>query len=1107
MGGPALGEERKVVTMLFADLTASTELASRLDPEDLRAVLHPFYEAMGTEIERFGGTVEKFIGDAVVAAFGAPIAHEDDPERAIRCALAMHRRLGGLNAELSGTAGGDLAMRIGVNTGEVIAHSIEEGIVTGEAVNIAARLQTLAEPGRVVVGDRTFRHTRYRFAFTDLGHVHVKGVDRSLRVWRVERALDGSARSGAREAPFVGRGSELELLGLLFDRTVHAGMPSLVTIVGPPGIGKSRLAEEAAGALDQRDGTRVVRGRCLPYGEGLTYWPLAEILKADAGILDSDPPATILAKGRGRLDPRFPGDEGMGITSVLLSSIGVEVPSDPLAGTEREAASRVISRAWQRYLESLTDEEPLVALIEDIHWADLNLLELIEGVISRAKGPAFVLCMARPELFERRPGWGGGLSSATTISLSPLSAAEGTTLIGHLLGGEAPAEVVGPVLHRSEGNPFFAGELLRMMIEDGTLAKGNRRWSLVRELPSALPDTVQAVIASRIDLLPPTEKRAIQDAAVVGREFWEGSLVQLGTPDAASAIDALVGRGLVIERDTSAIEGERELLFNHILTRDVAYASIPRARRREAHGIVGAWVEQGTVGRHEEFAEILAHHFSAAGDQARSARYAMLAGTRRLRLFDADGAIAWFDRATEVPAGPDLRGPIALSRGAAYELLGRFEEANADYELALSEARVAADAEQEARALAAVAHVYWLMDRYDEGLELLPVALDRARAVGLTDVEARLLYTAGTYRFGRGEFRQALPLHEQALAVAERSGDLEGQALAHHGLCETYFFQGPFEEGLDHGLKADEMLRSLGQRSMVAHNAYMVAWLLGFLGRPDEGLETAESSIATSREIGNRREEGFALFDRAELRLAAGLIGRAVDDAEAGSAIFRELGLVRGEIVGLNVVNDVLLEPRALDRAREVSGRATARCSTLGGTFQRSLVLAHAGWVALADGDRDGAERFFAAARKLDTAVLDVVWAGRIEILAREWAADAAGLASIGMRVVERAGTNDFWGGWGVYAKGLSASLSEDPARALPLAEDALRAAERSGDRRLEWRAGRLAWRALLELGRAGEATTRRRRASALVEAQAAATPEELRASFLARPDVAELVG
>jgi class 3 adenylate cyclase/tetratricopeptide (TPR) repeat protein len=1102
-------EERKVVTMLFADLTASTEMASRLDPEDLRAVLRPFFDAMGREIDRHGGTVEKFIGDAVVAAFGAPVAHEDDPERAIACALAMHDRLAELNAELSERAGGDLAMRIGINTGDVIAHAVEEGIVTGEAVNIAARLQALAPPGGVVVGERTYRRTTRAFAFEDLGDVTVRGVDRPLRVFQVVgRATPPRDGHGAVEAPFVGRAGELDLLRLLFERTVRESSPNLVTVAGPPGIGKSRLTDELARALDPR--ARIVRGRCLPYGDGLTYWPLAEILRSDAQILDSDPADEVRRKTRERIEPRFPGEEAMGTTAVLLSSIGVEQPSDPLAGTEREAAQRLIAGAWQRYLEALAADGPLVALLEDLHWADPGLLELVEAVAARATGPLLLLCMSRPDLFERRPDWGGGLSNATTLSLSPLSASDGTELIERLLDGPAPAEVVGPILHRSEGNPFFAGELLRMMVEDGTIARRGGRWALVRELPSTLPDTVQGVIASRIDLLALQEKRAIADAAVIGRTFWAAGVERLGTPDAERTIDALVAKGLVRERDASSIQGQREFIFNHVLTRDVAYASIPRARRTQAHAAVGAWIEEGTRGRAEEFAEILAYHFAEAGDPERTARYGLLAGQRLHRVFAAEEAISWFDRAMAAAgsAGPALRSRIALARGGACEQLGRFEEADADYERSLGEARDAGDAEGEARALAAIAHVYWLVDRYAEGQELLPTALERARAVGLADVEARLLYTAGTYRFGRGEFAEALPLHREALAVAEASGDLEGQALAHHGLCESYFFQGPFEAGLDHGERADRLLRELGQRSMVAHNAYMLAWLLTFVGRLDEGLAMVEASIATSREIGNRREEGFALYDRAELALSMGRIGDALADAELGTEIFRELGLARGEIVGLNVVNDILVECWALDRLREHSKAAVTRCGTLGGTFQRSLVLGHAGWAALADRDRAGAERLFARARELDDAVLDVVWSTRIEILAWERAADPDGLAAAGARIAQRLdGSNDFWGGWGSYGLGLSALLGDDAEGALPHARDALGAAERAGERRLAWRAGRVVWRALERLGRPEEAEAHRADATRLVRAQAEATPAELRETFLARPDVADLLG
>jgi class 3 adenylate cyclase/tetratricopeptide (TPR) repeat protein len=1102
-------EERKVVTALFADLTASTEMASRLDPEDLRGVLHPFFDAMREEIARYGGTVEKFIGDAVVAVFGAPVAHEDDPERAVRCALSMQRRLADLNRDLASMAGGDLSMRIGINTGDVITHTLEEGIVTGEAANIAARFQTLATPGRVVVGERTYRDIRGAFAFTELDQVTVKGIDRPLRLWQVESEISAPhAASPALEASFIGRGSEVDLLRVLFERTVRDRRPNLVTIIGPPGIGKSRLSHEVARALGGI-GTRVVRGRCLPYGDGLTYWPLAEILKSDAGILDSDAPDAILEKARASLNPRFSGDEGMGLVSVLLSSIGVDVPSDPLAGTDPDAARRVIVRAWQRYLESMTAEGPVLALIEDVHWADPSLLELLEAVVARASGPALVLCMARPDLFERRPDWGGGLSNATTLSLSPLSAGEGAALIENLLDGEAPTEVVGAILHRSEGNPFFAGELLRMMLEDGTLARRDNRWRLIRELPSTLPDTVQGVIASRIDLLPPAEKRAIQDASVVGRIFWQGALDLLGSAGAESAVDALIAKGLVWERDSSAIAGERELIFNHILTRDVAYGSIPRARRADAHAVVGPWVEEVTHGRAEEFSEILAYHFERAGDAERTARFAMLAGNRHLRVFAAEQAIEWFDRAMEAGStvGPAIRGEIAFARATASEQLGRFEQARGDYERALSEAEDAGDAGHQARAIAAIAHVLWLLDRYDEGQELLPVALERARAVGLPDVEARLLYTAGTMRFGRGEYAESLRLQREALGVAEASGDLEGQALAHHGLCESHAFQGPFQDGLSHGERADELMRELGQRSMVAHNGYMIGWTLLFLGRWEEARARVEASIEIAHEIGNRRDEAFAMYTRADLFLAAGRLDDALADATMVRETFRELGLLRGEIVGMTGLDDVYAEVMDLERLSTNAAAAVEASDTLGGSFMRPPALASLGSVALAEGRSDDAERWFGSARAFDDVVLNIAKSTCAEIVGRELTGDADRLREAGRRLVDTVkDQSPYWGAWGTYALALAAHADGSHEEAFTRAESALAEASAAGARRLEWRAGRVAWLALAAIGRDAEADQFRKEAAAIVEEEAGNATGHLRDAFLARPDVVELL-
>jgi class 3 adenylate cyclase/tetratricopeptide (TPR) repeat protein len=1106
-------QERKVVTSLFADLAASTELSTRLDPEDLREVLEPFFAAMVEEIERYGGTVEKFIGDAVVAFFGVPVAHEDDPERAVRAGLAMQRRLTGLNEELRGRAGGDLAMRIGINTGEVFAHGggTDEGLVTGEAVNIAARFQAMAEPGRVVVGERTWRDTRQAFAYAPLGEVHVKGVDRPLGAFEAGEELAAPrARPAGLVAPLVGRRSEMDLLRLLFDRAVREHRPSLVTIVGPAGIGKSRLSHEVATAL-AGEGARVVRGRCLPYGDGLTYWPLAEILKASAGISDSDPAETIEGKARAALEPRLgEGEDAMGVAAILLSSIGVVVANDPLAGVEPAAAERVIARAWQRYLETLCVDGPIVALIEDIHWADPRLLDLIETVLGRAVGSALVLCMARPELYERRPDWGGGLGNASAITLSPLSASEGADLIEHLLGGDAPAEVVGPILHRSEGNPFYAGELLRMMTEDGTLERRDGRWALVRSLPSSLPDTVQAVIASRIDLLSPGEKRAIQDAAVVGRVFWAGALARLGPADAA-ALDGLVDKGYVWERDTTSIAGERELIFHHVLTRDVAYASIPKARRAEAHAIVGGWVEEVTGGRDEEFAEVLAYHYGLAGDRARTARYAKLAGDRHRRVFAADDAIRWYDRAFEAVDGSAdarLEGSIAVARGQAEEQIGRLEAALDDYGRALAGARTSRDARLEAEALARTAHLYWILDRYDDGQALLPEALERARSVDAADLEAELLYTAGTIRFGRGEFHDAWELHERALEVATASGDRQGQAFAHHGLCETAFFQGPFAVGLEHGRAADVLLRELGQRQMVSHNLYMVAWLEWFEGHTARALASVGDSIADAREIGSRRDLTFALDVVVRVRLEEGALGAALEAAEEAVAIARELGIPRAEMVALTSRASVQQELGDPGCSASIEA-AVAISDALGGTFFRPPIRSHQAAIALERGDVATADRILEEAyAQAGAAWFQVVWAAHTVVMACESTGDAARLQDAAERIAAVQG--DAVTVWTVserYARALVALQRGQADAALSLAEETGDLASAMGLRSARWRLDRIAWRALDALGRSGEAAERRDAAAAVLRDVLATVPDAYRASFLERPLVADVLG
>jgi predicted ATPase/class 3 adenylate cyclase len=1108
-------EERKVVTVLFADLEASTELASRLDPEDLRAVLRPFFAAMMEEIERHGGTIEKFIGDAIVGVFGAPMAHEDDPERAVQAAVAMQARLPALNEQLATRAGGDLAMRIGVNTGEVLAaHQAEhEGYVVGEPVNVAARLQSVAAPGSIVVGERTWRSTRRTIAYRRLADATVKGVRRPLSAWEVVPGDRADHDPIDFRSPLVGRDEELGMLRLLLERTANESSPNLVTVVGPPGIGKSRLvwafADEARG-----QSTRVVGGRCLPYGDGLAYWPLGEVLKADAGILESDAPDVVLAKADAHLTPRLAdASDAVGTAQVLLSSIGVPLPVDPLAGSEPAVAKRLIASAWRRYFESSAALEPLVLVIEDLHWADEDLLELVQTLASRVTGQLLTLCTARPDLWERQTAWSAGVPNTTIIALAPLSSAEANDLIAQLLDGSVPEQVAGLIVDRAEGNPLFASELLLMMVEDGTLERRGEAWELTRELPSTLPDTVQGVIASRIDHLSPDVKRAIQDAAVVGRTFWPGALARLGSADVDVALDSLLQAGLVWEQETSTFAGERQLMFNHVLTRDVAYASVPRARREEAHAAVIGWIEEATQGRDEELAEIVCFHAREAGDTPRSARCAMLAGHRHRRVFAAEEAIRWYDEALGAIAAlaPEdttlLLAEVTLSRGEAYEQLGRFDEARADYQRALEAARAPNHTRPwlEVRALAALVEAYRHEDRYGEAAALVPEGLAAADAAGADDVMVRLLLASGSIALEQGESREALSLHERALQVAEQWSDRESEALAHQALAETRLLTGPLADGLHDAKLADSILRELGQRLLVHRNEQLLAWHLWLTGLSSEAVTVASSSTLGARELGNRRLEAAALTAIGQARLSTGDLAGAAQAAAEAVELAHEAGAERLELGARLWHALVLAELGALGRLEEEQRAAAAVSDGLGGHYLPGPVVALQGWMLAAAGDVEAARATFADAVELTAgAPLQLVFASRLELLCWERLEDAAGLDAVALRLggIEGPDTSPH-SAWAELAAGVAAFVRGDHATAAERAQVAATRATDASEAPVVWRSRLLLGRALEAQARGDGAADELRAAASILSGMAEGLQPDLRAGFCARPDVA----
>jgi class 3 adenylate cyclase/tetratricopeptide (TPR) repeat protein len=881
----SLGKERKRVTVLFADVAGSTELGERLDPETLREILDSFFGAMRREIEAEGGTVEKFIGDAIFAVFGVPAAHEDDPTRALRAALRMRTSLERLNHSLEEAHAIRLAMRIGINTGEVVTPAVpgpEEGFVSGDAVNVAARLEQAAGSGQILVGERTRRASR-GMTFEELGPLKLKGKQDAVRAFELleaDVAQPGAARRDAGlpyRTPMVGRAGELTMLDSVFHRCVTDRRPQLVTIYGDAGVGKTRLVEEfvnRTAALPEAPLT--VSGRCVPYGEGVTYWPLGEILKGHAGILDSDPPDLAVEKvrkvGDQLLEPEVSASPARA-NAALAYTIGLEDPDVSFASADPREVRDELHAAWRSFFSALARTAAVIVVIEDIHWADPALLGLLQDLADRGEGPLLFLCPSRPELTARRPEWGGGRWNHSSLLLDPLSPAESGELLDLFVErGGVPSHLRPLILERAGGNPFFLEEIVQRLMDEPGI-----------ELQD-IPDTVQGVLAARIDLLTPLEKHVLQSASVVGRTFWNGAVRSLLEPDPGSVeldevLWRLEDRGLVHARIGSTIIGEREFLFRHVLTRDVAYESLPRHDRARAHARVAEWIERQTREREREFAELLAHHYEEAhraiqaeprpdpGEterlRQRAFRFSLMAANEARSKLALQQAERFAETALSLTEDP-------LERSRALETLGMtfFHDYEGDRAWRCFKEAIDLRMEQPggsegsaSRTLAGLCAVaLGMVTRApgtmrhrlprEEGERYLEIGL---AAAGASDSEERArLLIAGSFapyslREGPSDGKeveqaveQAITIAEEAVAMAERLGrvDLESAALdgiacAHQALGRYGPMTGPIRRRL-------ELAQELTDPYEVGDIHAMAAWWALNTGRYRESVALAD---------------------------------------------------------------------------------------------------------------------------------------------------------------------------------------------------------------------------------------------------------------------------
>ena len=888
---PARREERKFVSVLFCDLVGFTARSDNVDPEDVRATLRPYHASLRKDLERYGGTVEKFIGDAVMAVFGAPVAHEDDAERAVRAALRIIDSIEELNAQHPGF---DLSVRIGVNTGEAVvaidARPQEgEGMVTGDVVNTAARLEAAAPVGGIVVGEVTYRATKDLISYEPLDPVTAKGKAQPIQIWR---ALEARSRYGidveqGTRTPFVGRANEFALLTQTFARAVDEPSVQLVTITGEPGVGKTRLLWEFRAHVDDRPELIYWRqGRSLPYGEGVTYWALGEMVKAQAGVLETDSPEEALAKLDTALAAvtRDEADRDW-LRGRLAPLVGVEVREGQQDDRDEAFA------AWLRFIESIAVRGPLVLVFEDLHWADGPLVEFVEHLVEWSSGvPLFVVCSARPELYERHPGWGGGKRNSTTVALAPLSEADTARLLSALLEQAVlPAELQAELLERAGGNPLYAEEFVRMLLDRGLL---ERHGASLRLLPGAegmpLPESVHALIGARLDTLPAARKSLVLDASVVGKVFWSGALEAMGGVDERTVREGLhdlARKEFVRTVRTTSVQDQGEYSFWHALVRDVAYGQIPRAERAAKHLAVAGWIERTVGERVADQAEFLAYHYERAldltmaagrdpGEELRGkASWALQMAAERAMRLDMAKAAEFYGRAETLLGPDDPERPLLHVRTlAAGVFLGQTPESEmvSAYEAAIDHHRVRGEALRAGGMLREFSGYLKAVGRTERSERLGAEAIELLEPLGPTpELVAAYSNRAGNAMM-TGRFEEWKTWTDATLALCDEM-DLPEQRM--RGLQ----FRGIYRVmSGDPGGRADlqEALRigldlGFGRVTALAYTN-LADWTSGLDGPAaglaiyEEGMRFAERRGIVAEQMWMRAETTWRLFDAGE---------------------------------------------------------------------------------------------------------------------------------------------------------------------------------------------------------------------------------------------------
>jgi class 3 adenylate cyclase/tetratricopeptide (TPR) repeat protein len=950
-------EQRKLVTVLFADLVGFTAMSETMDPEDVRELTTSYFARWAEVVEGYGGMVEKFIGDAVLAVFGLPVASEDDPERAVRAALDMVAGLQRLNDELEPRWGRRLSMRVGVNSGMALTTSLDERrgdfVVVGDVVNTASRLQSAAPEGGILISHDTYRHVRGVFDVQPQEPLRVKGKAEPLQVYVVLGAKRRAFRMAVRgvddvDTPFLGRARELGVLQETLLDMATFGHLRVVTLVGEAGVGKSRLLFEFDNwveLLPERFG--YFKARTSPASENHPYSLLRDLVATRFQVQESDPPSVVRDKVERAVCEVLGGDpDGAIVRAHFLGHlVGFDFSTSPhVAGAIRDARQlrdRGIA-ALADVLCATASQAPAVVLLEDLHWADDSSLNALADLSGRLLDhPVFVICTARPGLLERRPNWGGGLPDSERIELAPLTGDDAGRIVDAMLPGEVPAELRRLVVEQAEGNPFYVEELVAMLVEDGVVARSGDRWELRSDGPLELrvPPTLTGVIQARLDVLSPPDRSVLQRASVVGRTFWDQAVAHVAAGEhdptvTEQALGVLRQRDMVFQSPRSAFDETREFLFKHALLRDVTYESVLRRDRRRYHSGTAGWLEQATERseRVDEYAAVIAEHHERAGELHSAARWYARAAARAAATFANAEAARFATRALELGPHDDVawRFDLHLARERLHDLAGERPAQLGDLDALID-----------------------LADRLDDDALRATVWLRRA-----------------AYEAILGDYEAALAAGERAVDLAVAAGDKGLEAEGELEQASVLWRRAEYDEATAHLHRSRELADSAGRTATAALAVRSLGIVAHVRGQWSAANAYLGEALRLAKELGDERLEGQVVNSMGIVALDSGDFATARAHYQRSLEVKRRIGDRRGETSTLHnlgvlaaEVGDVAVARRYLRQALDAS-RATQDAEG------ESVALLVLGATAVASGDHVGArtllERALPLLRELD---------------------------------------------------------------------------------------------------------------------------------------------